>query len=459
MLGAAVAVLALSIFARVASACPLAGQQGDIHARYDAALKVFQSSDQYGSIPMFQHLIDELGAEPQRLAPDLRAVLVRSLCFRARALFNRGDEAQAASDIRKALTFDPDVEIDRKLAARAFVDLFDKIVSAELGSVRVVVTPANAQVYLDGRPIQAGVARRVAPGSYVVRAEHESFDSVSIEITVAAGAQQTVPVKLKPAPRPVAPAPAPAPIIVPEPPRYTPDPAQEVPQVSPRGGPRRLMIRVDGALAKATADWSSSATFSLYGKTGYADTSYSSPKTGGSVGYEAGGWVRLFGPLIVGVSRAHSVVKFDARINYTVPDPRFNYTSRGLASDTTGITRTTDATHFDVGLTSGSPDFEFSVYGGLSKATITQAVITNGSFREDLGYLTLSSASYREYVLSGQSGWSAGGEVVWVFRGHFGFALSGRVSSYNVTLPDMGAGAFPVKANCVTFGGGLRVRY
>ena len=143
----------------------------------------------------------------------------------------------------------------------------------------------------------------------------------------------------------------------------------------------------------------------------------------------------------------------------SVPDARPNYSARSLSADVSEVTRTMNATHIDIGVTVGGPNVEMAVYAGPSRATITQAVITNGSFRDDSGYVTLNRALYKEFTLSGQSGWSLGGEAVYLFGTYFGIGASFRYASYNVVMPDVGTGAFPVHAGCLTFGGGARIRF
>ena len=185
--GIAAAFVGLFVLGGLASATPNAGRQDDVHARYDAAVKVFQSENQFQSIALFQHVIDELSPKASGLAPDLRRILLRSLCLRAEALFNARDEAQARADLRRALAIDPDVDIDRSLSSPSFVAVFDAVAGAELGSIRVEVLPPGARIYLDGRPFGSNTARRVAPGSHVVLAESQGFRPQSHDVTIAAG--------------------------------------------------------------------------------------------------------------------------------------------------------------------------------------------------------------------------------------------------------------------------------
>jgi len=456
---AAATVVVLCLLAHVAGAVPINGQQDAVHARYDEAVKVFQSEDQFRSIALFQHVIDELSPDASRLTADLRRVLLRSLCFRAEALLNAEDQTQAVADLRKALVIDPDIDIDRSLSSPRFVALFDEIAAAELGVIRVDVSPPGAQIYLDGKPFGSNTTRRIAPGSHIVRAESQGFRPESHEVTIAAGTVRAVKLQLQPTSPPVAPPPSRQPTVEPVPQPAAPEPLSRDTGSVSSGPPRRVMVRLDGVWGMEGPAWSSSAVFSLYNKNGYADSEYVVQDALGGLGYEVGGWVRVIGPLIVGASRARSTLLFDAHVEYSVPDARPNYSSRSLAADISDITRTINATHVDIGVTGGGPNFEVAVYAGPSRATITQAVITSGVFREDSGHVTLSRALYRDFAIAGQSGWSLGGEAAYLFGKYFGLGASFRYASYNAVLPDVGTAAFPLHAGCLTFGGGGRIRF
>lgn len=449
----------------VLAAVPAAGveartrEQSDVHERFNQALNVFQSADQFKSIALFSHIIDELNPQEERLAPDLRLLLVRSYCYRAQAALNFLDRDQAAADIRRALTVDPDADIDRTLASPVFVSLFDDTISAiGLGSLRVDVAPPTATVSVDGLKMPVGTVKRLVSGRHVVRAESPGYETASEPVWLSAGEHRTVTLRLKrPAERSAVP------------PVARPAPALPPPNRPESGGasssgwfgtpPRRVMVRFDGGWTMTAPAWSSSATFPLYAKTGYADANYLLPEEPGPVGWEVGGWVRVIGPMIVGASRTRSRVDFDTDVVYSVPDSRVGYSARVVDVYTPGIARLVDATNIDIGFTTGGDQFEASIYGGPSRAAITQAVVTNGVFREDLGYVTVSRIQYSDFSLEKQSGWSVGGEVAWLFSTYFGVALSFRYSSYEVLLPDVGTGPYPVEVSGMFFGGGGRIRF
>src|SRR5689334_17809244 len=70
----------------------------------------------------------------------------------------------------------------------------------QTGAVTLITSPADARLTLNGEAIGASPAlRRLAPGSYTVRAEQQGFQAAETRITVVAGVQQEVTLTLKPA--------------------------------------------------------------------------------------------------------------------------------------------------------------------------------------------------------------------------------------------------------------------
>ena len=68
----------------------LASAQDPAQSRFDQAMSVFRSAEQYESIALFESIIDELEGRPE-LTEEARSLLARSYFQRAEVHFNFGE--------------------------------------------------------------------------------------------------------------------------------------------------------------------------------------------------------------------------------------------------------------------------------------------------------------------------------------------------------------------------------
>ena len=175
-------------------AAGLAAPQADEFERlsqdFDVAQTTFDSIvTQPDSIPMFSRLISALQrrvvADPT--APDVD-LLVRSLTFRARAHFNNGAEQAAADDIRALLNADPNTEVDRILISPRFLEVFDSIYDQMIGFIEFGVSPADAELRVDGMLLEVGViSQPVVAGTHALLLERPGYRAIQEDLEVAAG--------------------------------------------------------------------------------------------------------------------------------------------------------------------------------------------------------------------------------------------------------------------------------
>ncbi len=174
------------------------GAQGDgelqrLRADFEVAEATFNSINQPDAIAEFNRIITVL---ERRLAtrddPETRALLVASLSYRARASFNIGDSEASEIDIRAMVGADPNLTLDRQVSPR-FVDLFEGIRSDMVGRFELLVSPVDAQIRVDGRLLDPGVASHaVVAGVHAVTVERPGYRPVRREIAVGAGVSAVV---------------------------------------------------------------------------------------------------------------------------------------------------------------------------------------------------------------------------------------------------------------------------
>lgn len=156
---------------------------------FDAARLTFNSIDQPNSIADFSRLISAL---QRRLAAgddgEVRHLLVDSLAHRARAHFNTGADQQAEADMRALIAVDPTVVLDRVQVSTPFMEAFDAIQARMVGYFEFAVSPAGAEIRVDGRLLEPGVvSHAVVAGVHPVVVERAGYQPVQEELEVGAG--------------------------------------------------------------------------------------------------------------------------------------------------------------------------------------------------------------------------------------------------------------------------------
>ncbi len=159
-------------------------------ADFAGAEAAFNSIDQLDSIAMFSRIITVL---ERRLAVDgddstARATLVSSLTYRARANFNVGNNVQAEADVRALIRANPAVTLERQVMSPRFVQLFDSTHTDMVGYFEFAVSPADAEIRIDGRLLEPEVVSyAVVAGTHAVVVERPGFQPLQDDVDVAAG--------------------------------------------------------------------------------------------------------------------------------------------------------------------------------------------------------------------------------------------------------------------------------
>jgi hypothetical protein len=176
-----------------ATAVPQAGQ-GDaeldrLRDDFSVAEDTFNSINQPDSIADFSRIITVL---QRRLAAgdddEARALLVANLAYRARANFNTGANREAEADMRALITADPTATLDRVQVSPRLVDVFDGLQADMVGYLEFAVSPADAEIRVDGRLLEIGVASHVVvAGVHPVVVERAGYQAVQEDRDVSAG--------------------------------------------------------------------------------------------------------------------------------------------------------------------------------------------------------------------------------------------------------------------------------
>jgi hypothetical protein len=163
-----------------------------LEAQLRQAEEIFRRpAEQEQSIPLFSVLIDLLEERRQTrggLEEDERSLLTRSLVYRAEAVFNLGRAEEADEDLVHLLRVDPEMQLPPGQFSRKLVERHEALRRKMVGYVELVLDPVDAEVTLDGEPIDALTPRlAVLTGAHRVVARRPGFADAETDLEVTAG--------------------------------------------------------------------------------------------------------------------------------------------------------------------------------------------------------------------------------------------------------------------------------
>jgi tetratricopeptide (TPR) repeat protein len=178
-LGLFVALLLLTV--------TLGWAQDPAQSRFDQAMSVFRSAEQYESIALFESIIDELEGRPE-LTEEARSLLARSYFQRAEVHFNFGENDDAAISLRSAIRTNPNLAVDMAMISPKLAELLEQTRDQVVGYLESAVTPNDATAYVEGAPpLMRGGRISLLGGQYTVRIERPGYASQEITLVVPAG--------------------------------------------------------------------------------------------------------------------------------------------------------------------------------------------------------------------------------------------------------------------------------
>src|SRR5215217_6430694 len=180
-------LLVTAVCAMTAGGTVLRGAQAPAGSDADLAegQRLFEELDYEHAVPLLSRAI--LALEPMASQqPDARSALVSAYGMRARALFGLDDPAKAQDDFRALLALNPSFSLVGQISPRV-VALFDSVKKATVGSLALLVEPADAKLEINGQP--ASVSAGPVPlraGEYTVKATRLGYAPAEEVVTVAA---------------------------------------------------------------------------------------------------------------------------------------------------------------------------------------------------------------------------------------------------------------------------------
>ena len=176
--------------------------------------------------------------------------------------------------------------------------------------------------------------------------------------------------------------------------------------------------------------------------------------------FDAGGGVRLWGNLGVGVSVSLYNRDADASVSATLPHPFFVGTARTIDGGMP-LSHEERAVHLHALVTVPvTSAFTVTVFGGPTLFTVTQDLVTDVRFTHSYPF---DDAAFAGVVTREQSGskigFNVGADVAYYFTDTVGVGWLSRYSAGTVDLPSVGDRPAEVAAGGLHAAGGLRLRF
>ena len=147
-------ILSVALLLGATAFAPLAWAQADVaeaQVQLAEARRHFDALEYEQAVPALDRAIALLSTRP---TPGTRLMLATAYEIRARARFGLRDQAGARSDFVALLRVDASYALTGQVSPQV-VTLFDDTRRATVTSVKLSITPPNAEVLLDGAPVNA----------------------------------------------------------------------------------------------------------------------------------------------------------------------------------------------------------------------------------------------------------------------------------------------------------------
>jgi len=184
------------------------------------------------------------------------------------------------------------------------------------------------------------------------------------------------------------------------------------------------------------------------------DTSY---KTGSVPGFDAGGGVRVWRNLAVGVDVSYFSKGDSGTIDAQIPHPFFFNRLRAVAGDASSLAHDETAVHIQaLWMVPLHNRWQLAIAGGPSWFSVGQDLVSDVTVTQTYPYDTATFASATTTHRSGSRvGFNVGGDVAYRLRRHVGLGFGVTYSHASVPLDD----TLTVEAGGVRVDGGVRFRF
>ncbi len=168
------------------SGTPAASQDPSVPGPLTEARQAYDATNYERAREVLDAVIAGFASTPSQ--PESRQLLAAAYELRARTRVNLKDTDGARTDFRALLLLDPAFRPSAQIGPRVTA-LFEEVRKTTIGTVDVFVTPADAQVTLDGAEIPAeSIARPLVGGVHSIAATRPGHTSAAQTFTVVPGA-------------------------------------------------------------------------------------------------------------------------------------------------------------------------------------------------------------------------------------------------------------------------------
>jgi hypothetical protein len=184
------------------------------------------------------------------------------------------------------------------------------------------------------------------------------------------------------------------------------------------------------------------------------DTSY---KTGSVPGVEAGGGVRLWRNLAVGLDVAWFSKKTGGAVSGQIPHPFFFNRARAVSGDASGLARDETAVHLQaLWMTPLRRRWQLALAGGPSWFSVAQDLVSDVTVTQTYPFDTATfDTAATVHRTKSRIGFNAGADVSYLLRRHVGLGFGITYSHASIPLDD----TLTVDAGGAHVAGGLRFRF
>jgi hypothetical protein len=215
----------------------------------------------------------------------------------------------------------------------------------------------------------------------------------------------------------------------------------------------RAYVNVSGWF-QPTASFSNTVRPVDFAEPAVVDTSY---KTGAVPGFEAGGGVRLWRNLAVGLDVSRFSKNTRGAVSAQVPHPFFFNRARTVTGDASALTRDETAVNLQaLWMLPMRTRWQLALAGGPSWFSVGQDLVSDVTVTQTYPYDTATFANATAVHRSrSRVGFNAGADVSYLLRRHVGLGVGVTYSHAAVPLDD----TLTVDAGGAHLSGGLRFRF
>jgi hypothetical protein len=216
----------------------------------------------------------------------------------------------------------------------------------------------------------------------------------------------------------------------------------------------RAYVNINGWYQPASPSFSNTVRPIDFVEASVVDTSY---KMRSIAGFDAGGAVRLWRNLAVGLDVSRFSKDSSGSVSAQVPHPFFFNRLRPVSGDASGLTRDETAVHLQaLWMLPLRDKWQLALAAGPSWFSVGQDVVTDVTVSQTYPYDTATFATATSAHRShSKVGFNAGADLRYLLRRHVGLGVEVTFSHASVPLDD----TLTVDSGGAHVGGGIRFRF